>query len=139
MTPDFLFDDRRKRALVSGDVEVWIKNLEAVRAWRPSLRTSFELIGTVGERIALERLTYRGELEESGAFEGEFLRLTEVDDDGRISASLAFDPEDRAAAFAEAQGTAFAEGRITVNTDLLQLDPMVMTMVFEELGPEMKA
>ena len=35
--------------------------------------------------------------------------------------------------------TAFAEGRITVNTDLLQLDPMVMTMVFEELGPEMKA
>ena len=43
------------------------------------------------------------------------------------------------AAFAEAQGTAFAEGRITVNTDLLQLDPMVMTMVFEELGPEIKA
>jgi hypothetical protein len=37
-------------------------------------------------------------------------------------------------AFAEAQGQAFAEGKITVNTDLLQLDPMVMTMVFEEIA-----
>lgn len=42
-------------------------------------------------------------------------------------------------AFAEAQQTAFAEGRITVDTDLLQLDPMVMTMVFEEISSEVKA
>ncbi len=39
-------------------------------------------------------------------------------------------------AFADAQGQAFAEGRITINPDLLQLDPMVMTMVFEEVGDE---
>ena len=40
--------------------------------------------------------------------------------------------------FADANGTAFAEGRITVDTDLLQLDPMVTTMVFEEITPETK-
>jgi hypothetical protein len=39
----------------------------------------------------------------------------------------------------EAMQNGFAEGRITVNPDLLQLDPMVMTMVFEEVTPEVKA
>jgi len=42
-------------------------------------------------------------------------------------------------AFAAAMQSGFAEGRITVNTDLLQPDPMVMTMVFEEIGPEVEA
>lgn len=37
-------------------------------------------------------------------------------------------------AFADAQQQAFADGRITVNTDLLQLDPMVMTMCFEQIS-----
>jgi len=41
--------------------------------------------------------------------------------------------------FAAANQHGFAEGKITVNTDLLQLDPMVMTMVFEEITPETKA
>jgi len=43
------------------------------------------------------------------------------------------------AAFVEAVQTGFAEGRITVDPNLLQLDPMVMTMLFEELGPEVRA
>ena len=38
----------------------------------------------------------------------------------------------------DANQNGFAEGRITVNTDLLQLDPMVMTMMFEEITPETK-
>jgi len=42
-------------------------------------------------------------------------------------------------AFADAQMQAFADGKITVNPDLLQLDPMVMTMVFEEITPEVRA
>ena len=33
----------------------------------------------------------------------------------------------------DAMQKGFADGSITVNPDLLQLDPMVMTMVFEEL------
>jgi hypothetical protein len=36
-------------------------------------------------------------------------------------------------AFADAQVQAFGEGRITVEPALLELDPMVKTMVFEEL------
>jgi hypothetical protein len=35
--------------------------------------------------------------------------------------------------FADAQMQAFGEGRITVEPDLLEMDPMVKTMVFEEL------
>jgi hypothetical protein len=38
-------------------------------------------------------------------------------------------------AFSDTMQQGFAEGRITVNPDLLQLDPMVMTMVFEEIDP----
>lgn len=34
---------------------------------------------------------------------------------------------------------AFADGRITIDPSLLQIDPMVMTMVFEEITPEVKA
>ena len=43
------------------------------------------------------------------------------------------------AKFAESMAQAFADGRITIDADLLQLDPMVMTMVFEEIGPEVTA
>jgi hypothetical protein len=41
--------------------------------------------------------------------------------------------------FADSMQAGFAEGKITVNPDLLQLDPMVMTMIFEEVTPEMRA
>ncbi len=37
-------------------------------------------------------------------------------------------------AFAAAFQNAFAEGRITVRPDLLELDPMVLSLAFEELG-----
>jgi ketosteroid isomerase-like protein len=104
---DFRFEDLRRRALVSGDVELWIRNLEVVRSY-PGLRTTLELIGTVGDRIALERLSFIADPEGS-AFEGEFLRLTEVDAEGKIRAWIHFDPEDRGAAFAEAQAR-FAAG-----------------------------
>lgn len=38
--------------------------------------------------------------------------------------------------FADAQMQAFGEGRITVDPELLEMDPMVKTMVFEEMSPE---
>ncbi len=43
---------------------------------------------------------------------------------------------DNWADFVAANQNGFAEGKITVDTDLLQLDPMVMTMLFEEITPE---
>ncbi len=99
--PDFAFDDRRKRALVSGDVELYVRHLQVVRSY-PNLKTTRELLGTFGDRIAVARLAYSGGPEGS-AFEGEFLLLTEVDAAGQVRTLIHFDPEDRAAAFAEAQ------------------------------------
>jgi hypothetical protein len=43
------------------------------------------------------------------------------------------------AAFAQSMQDGFANGTITINPDLLQLDPMVQTMVFEEISPEATA
>ncbi|MGH7286719.1 MAG: hypothetical protein ACREI8_01710, partial [Myxococcota bacterium] len=100
-TRDFAFDDRRKRALLSGDVELYVRNLQVVRSY-PNLKNTRELLGTLGDRISVERVVYTGGPEGS-AFEGEFLLLTEVDAAGRVRILIHFDPEDRAAAFAEAQ------------------------------------
>jgi hypothetical protein len=40
------------------------------------------------------------------------------------------------AAFAAENQQAFADGRITIRPDLIELDPMVLTMSFEEITPE---
>jgi hypothetical protein len=90
---EFVFDDRQKRSLVRGDIEIYIRNLEFVRAW-PGRRVSRELLATAGDRIALDRIAFTGD-PEGGAFEGEFLRLTELDTEGRLRALLHFDPDDR--------------------------------------------
>jgi ketosteroid isomerase-like protein len=97
-SPDFRFEDRSRRALVSGDVETWIEN----NRFMPPGSGERELIGTAGDRVALERVLWIGE-PDGGAAELEHLRLTEVDLNGRIRASIRFDPDDRGTAFEEAQ------------------------------------
>jgi hypothetical protein len=104
---DFVFEDRGKRALLKGGVELWIESNQFVRG-EPGARVARELIGTAGDRIALERILWSGGPPGSPV-EREHLRLTEVDADGRIRASIRLDLEDRAAAFAEAQAR-FAAG-----------------------------
>jgi hypothetical protein len=99
-TADFRFEDRRKRALVSGDVELYIRNLQWVRSWR-GRRVEPELLAIVGDRISLERIAFTGDVEGS-AIEGEFLRLSEVDAQGRPRAVIHFDLDDRSAALEEA-------------------------------------
>jgi hypothetical protein len=95
--PGFVFEDRRRRALVSGGVDLWLQNLQIVASW-PERRTRVVPVATVGGRIALAQLHYSIE---GGRVEGEFLRLVEVDEDGRLVAWIHFDDEDRAAALAE--------------------------------------
>jgi len=100
VSDDFVFEDRRKRALLSGGVEMWLQSNEFVRE-EPGARVDRKLIGTAGDRIALERIVWSGGPTGSPV-EREHLRLTEVDAEGRIRASIRFDPDDRAAAFHEA-------------------------------------
>jgi ketosteroid isomerase-like protein len=83
---------------VSGNVETWLENARFVHGGA----VERELIGTAGERVALERVLWTGEPDE-GPVEREHVRLIEVDAEGRMRASIRFDPDDRAAAFAEAQ------------------------------------
>jgi class 3 adenylate cyclase len=97
--PDFAFEDRRRFTLVRGDVEVYVRNLEFVRAW-PGRRVERELVATAGDRLALDRIAFVGD-PQGGSFEGEFLRLTELDSEGRLRAVLHFDPGDRLAAHDE--------------------------------------
>jgi GNAT superfamily N-acetyltransferase/ketosteroid isomerase-like protein len=102
----FVFEDRRRRALVRGGVEMWIENFAFVASWADR-HTRIEPIAAHGDRIALQRVVFSGEHRDS-RFEGDFLRLVEVDAEGRLVAWLHFDPEDRAAALAEAHARAGA-------------------------------
>jgi hypothetical protein len=99
---DFTFEDRRRWNRLAGNVELWIKSLEQLRSL-PALRRSTQLIGTVGDRIALHRIAWTGEAPDGGAVEYEEIRLTEIDADGRLRASINYDLDDRRAAFDEAQ------------------------------------
>jgi ketosteroid isomerase-like protein len=96
-SPDFVWEDRSKRALLSGDVEMWIESNQFLQG------ASFEneRIGTAGDRIVLNRSSMKS-APDGSPVEREHLRLTEVDADGRIRAVIRFDPDDRAAAFGEA-------------------------------------
>ena len=96
-SPDFTFDDRRRRALVSGGIEVYLKNQQFVHSWG-EVRTRRELVATAGDRLALERFSFSG-----GTYgvEGTFLRVTELDADGRLRAVVHLDPDDRRGASLE--------------------------------------
>jgi ketosteroid isomerase-like protein len=100
-SPDFTYDDRRRRSMVPGDLEVYTKNMEFIRS-QPRLRLTRELLGTTGDRIALERLVQIGG-PDGGEFEIDLVSLVEVDAAGRLVAVVNWDPDDRPAAFAEAQ------------------------------------
>jgi len=96
---DFVWEDRGKRALLRGDVELWIASMQQVVS--PGVRLEVEIVASRGDRIALERVLTVGA--PGGIhYEMETLRLTELGADGRLAASIIFDPDDRPAAFAEA-------------------------------------
>ena len=95
--PDATIEDRRRQALVSGDVEWWLTDLrELVRA-TPDIRFERRPQGTYGERIALDRVLWIAE-HVGGRVEVEYLRLVEADADGRIAAVIGFDLDDWRAA-----------------------------------------
>ena len=101
MSDDFVFDDRTKRALITGGVELWIASMKQTSG--PTTDYERELVATFGERIALDRLAWAGETPDGIRWEADTLRLTEVDGDARLVASIVFDLGDRSAALAEAE------------------------------------
>ncbi len=97
---DFGFEDRGKRALVVGDVEVWLDSALFLGT-EHAARLEPELLATNGDRIAVYRDVWSGASGGAG-FELEKIRVFEVDDEGQLRALLNFDAEDRPEAFAEA-------------------------------------
>jgi len=81
-----------KRALVTGGVELWIESMKAVKqVTGPTTDHERELVATFGERIALDRLAWAGETPDGIRWEADTLRLTEVDENARLVASINFD------------------------------------------------
>jgi ketosteroid isomerase-like protein len=109
---DFTYEDRCRHALVTGDVEVWIRSMQEVTSW-PGIGLNRASIGTFGDRIEVIREMWKGE-PNTGAFEIEFIRLVEVAADGRLVANVKFDVEDRRAALAEAHAR-FVAGEAAAN------------------------
>jgi hypothetical protein len=97
----FVFEDRGKRALVRGDVEAWIASAEFTTSL-PGVQIEAPLVATVGGRIAIDQIRWAGS-PDGDAFEFGRIRVLEIDTDGRCCAAILFDPDDRAAAFTEAQ------------------------------------
>jgi ketosteroid isomerase-like protein len=94
-----LFDDRRRLALLSGDLELMITSarVRVEMGARPQLR----LVGTAGERIAVSRVLWSGGPSD-GPFEIEYVGLFEVDEAGQHTAMVLFDCDDERAAQREA-------------------------------------
>jgi ketosteroid isomerase-like protein len=102
-----VFDDRRRSTLLTGDRDMAIANSRFVAS--QGVRTTRTLLATAGDRLALEHLLYWAGAADAPDLEVEALCIAEVDAEGRVIATISFDPEDRNAAFAEAQAR-FAAG-----------------------------
>jgi hypothetical protein len=97
LSDGFVFEDRGKRALVSGGPEQGRATLEFyqgagrapdTRADRHARRSDLRSSGTPGA---------------GSGFEIDYIGLVEIDEAGKIRASIRFDADDRAAAFEEAE------------------------------------
>jgi ketosteroid isomerase-like protein len=107
VSEDFVFEDRGRWALVSGDVEVWIASATFLVS-ESAARAERAFLGTVGDRIALQLVAWSGASDEA-RFELDKIRIIEVDAEGKLRRVILFDADDRGAAFAEAQAR-FATG-----------------------------
>jgi hypothetical protein len=125
-TPDARFEDRRRQALISGDIDLWLADMRGLPVLAPNVRCTRSLVGTAGDRLALERHLWSGGPPD-GPIEIEGLFLTEVDESGRIARGVVFDLDDPRAAQREAWSRWIAaDARAPVEVALLaeMLDAM---------------
>jgi len=97
---DFIMDDRR-RIVGAGVRHSRDAEIEDLRVFTDVgfTNATFTFLATRGERLALTRMSFWGG--DSDGVHTDILGIAEVDADGRITAAIAFDPDDTDAAFAE--------------------------------------
>jgi len=90
--PGFMFEDRQRRSLVTGDVEILVASLrERVRAGATYARPD---IGCVGDRILINRVRWAGG-PPGGEFEIEYFGTVETDEAGLLRRMVLFDIDDQ--------------------------------------------
>jgi hypothetical protein len=94
-----IFEDRRRLALLSGDLDLMIAS--ARERARGGGRPEFRVKGTAGDRVAVSRVLWSGGPPE-GRWEVEYLSVVETDEVGKIAAMIFFDLDDDRAAQREA-------------------------------------
>ncbi len=94
-----VFDDRRRRALLSGDREMMVAS--ARERARSGGRPVSRLVGTAGDRVVVSRVLWSGGPPD-GRWEVEYLVVVEIDETGSFTAMIFFDLDDARAAQREA-------------------------------------
>jgi class 3 adenylate cyclase/tetratricopeptide (TPR) repeat protein len=97
--PRHAYEDRRRMALLSGDVELMLASVRERAAI--GARLEYRLAGTAGDRIAMGTALWSGGPPD-GRFEIEYFVVVEVDEAGLISAFVLMDLDDPRAVQREA-------------------------------------
>ncbi|HEX2484923.1 MAG TPA: nuclear transport factor 2 family protein, partial [Myxococcota bacterium] len=98
---DGRLEDRRRMLGHSMDADTAVRTMAWMYTATPDLHIERELLAVFGDRLSLERQTWRG-ASGGGAFEVEMLALHEADPEGRLAAVIDFDPDDSLGAHREA-------------------------------------
>jgi hypothetical protein len=100
ISDSILFEDRRSSLHIRAEgLEAFLDQIKVVAEMGPVLIN--DVIATRGARLALFDVEWRDPRPFPDAFTVEALHVHEVDDDGRLTALIVFDPADRDAAWAE--------------------------------------
>ncbi len=97
--PGFRSSDRRRMVQLELDRSEFLELMRAV--FEIGQKTALETLATRGSRLALFHLSWLAANGSVGPSDGEFLMILEVDDAGGTTGSVAFDPGDVDAAYAE--------------------------------------
>ncbi len=97
--PGFVFDDRRRMALLRGSVDLMVASARERAAM--GARPEWHPVGFFGDRVFVMRVLWVGGPSD-GPFEIEYLGVVECDENGLLTAFVLFDLDDARAAQREA-------------------------------------